>query len=116
MKTVTLGISSLADTKRRALSALKGIQVGEFISFESMDLLWKVMTPKRMEIMEAMTSQGPMAIREVARRVNRDVKAVHTDIKSLISAGIINKTENGCIEFPYDEIHVDFTLKGKKAA
>jgi predicted transcriptional regulator len=35
-----------------------------------------------------MTGQGEMSIREVARRVHRDVKAVHGDVATLIRAGL----------------------------
>lgn len=40
-----------------------------------------------------MTGQGPLAIREVARRVGRDVNAVHGDVHALIDAGLLDKTE-----------------------
>ena len=59
----------------------------------------------------ALTGAGPMSIREAARRVERDVKAVHGDVTALLNAGILNKTDDGMIVFPYDAIHVDFMLK-----
>jgi len=52
-----------------------------------------------------------MSIREMARQANRDVKAVHSDIQKLLKAGIIDKTQDGKIEFAFDALHVDFTLK-----
>jgi len=111
MTTVTLGISSAEDTKARMLRAFQGKEQGAFISFATAELLWKVITPKRWEVLRAMTGAGPMAIREVARRVKRDVKSVHADIQALFRAGVIDRTEDGKIVFPYDEIHVDFVLR-----
>ena len=90
-------------------AAFRGEQQGEFISFASIELLWKVLTAKRWEILRAMTGQGALSIREVARRVSRDVKAVHGDITSLIDAGVLDRTGDGVI-YPYDAVHVDFTL------
>ena len=110
MRTVTLGVSSVEDTKRRAAAAFRGEEVGEFISFANIELLWRVLTVKRWDILCAMTGQGSMAIREVARRVARDVKAVHGDVQALLSAGILDREENGQVIFPYDAVHVDFTL------
>ncbi len=72
--------------------------------------MWRVLAPKRWEILQAMTGAGPMSIREVARRVERDVKAVHGDVHALLDAGILEKTEEGRIVFPYDAVHVDFTI------
>jgi predicted transcriptional regulator len=109
MRTVTLGVSSIEDTKRQMEAAFRGEQLGAFISFASIELLWKVLTAKRWEILRAMTGQGALSIREVARRVGRDVKAVHGDITSLINAGVLDRTGDGVI-FPYDAVHVDFTL------
>jgi predicted transcriptional regulator len=52
-----------------------------------------------------------MSIREAARRVGRDVKAVHGDVHMLLNVGILHKTDKGQIVFPFDAIHVDFILK-----
>ena len=111
MTTVTLGISSADDTKARMLRAFQGREQGAFISFATAELLWKVITPKRWEVLRAMAGTGPIAIREVARRVERDVKSVHSDIQALLSAGVLDRIEDGRIVFPYDEIHVDFVLR-----
>jgi len=46
-----------------------------------------------------MAGAGTLAIREVARRVERDVKAVHGDIHALLNAGILKKVDSGVI-FP----------------
>ena len=111
MAAVTIGIAGLDESKSRALNAFADHEQGAFISFASIELLWKVITPKRWELLRAISGAGPLAIREVARRVGRDVKSVHGDISALLKAGVIDRTENGRIEFPYDEIHVDFVLR-----
>ena len=58
-----------------------------------------------------MTDAGAMTIREAARRMKRDVKAVHGDVQALLKAGILQKNEKGLIVFPFDAVHVDFMLK-----
>ena len=58
-----------------------------------------------------MAGQGSVAIREIARRAKRDVRAVHSDVHLLLRVGVLQKTANGGVEFPYDAIHVDFLLK-----
>ena len=58
-----------------------------------------------------MTGAGAVAIREVARRVDRDVKSVHGDIQALAKAGVLDRTEDGGVIFPYDEVHMDFVLR-----
>jgi predicted transcriptional regulator len=109
MKTVTLSVATREDVSRRARAAFKGERQGAYISFGSFDLLWQTLTVKRWEILQALTGQSEMSIREVARRVGRDVKAVHGDVTALIQAGVIDRTDGGVV-FPYDSVHVDFTL------
>lgn len=70
-----------------------------------------MLSGKRWELLKVMTGAGPMAIREAARRLERDVKAVHGDVQALLKAGLLQKTENGRIIFPFDAVHVDFMLK-----
>lgn len=81
------------------------------ISFASPELLWKVLTAKRWELLKALCGVGPVTVREAAKKVNRDIKAVHSDLTALRLAGIIDRTESGQVEFPYDTIKVEFMLE-----
>jgi predicted transcriptional regulator len=58
-----------------------------------------------------MVGAGPLTIREVARRVDRDVKAVHGDVHALLKAGILQKTDGGLIVFPFEAIRLDVMLR-----
>jgi predicted transcriptional regulator len=111
MKTVTLDVSSREDVTRRALEAFKGKKQRTRISFATPELLWKVLTAKRWEVLKAMAGQGPLTIRAVARRVERDVKAVHSDVHAFIDAGLLERTETNRVAFPFDAIRVEFTLR-----
>jgi predicted transcriptional regulator len=111
MSTVTIGIASLGDAQRRASAAFRGKRQGVRISFASEDLLWKTLTPKRWALLKLMAGQGSMAIREIARRAKRDVRAVHSDVHILLRTGVLEKAAEGGIVFPYDAIHVDFLLR-----
>lgn len=112
MTNVILSVSSLDETRRQAAAAFRGEARGAHISFASVELLWQTLTPKRWDIIKgAMTGQGEMSLREVARRAGRDVKAVHGDVHALLDAGVIDRAETGRLLFPYDAVHVDFMLR-----
>ncbi len=106
---VTVGITSLDAAKARMAAAFRGEPQGNHIAFLSVEQMWKTLSPKRTEILRTMTGQGTMSIREVARRLERDVKAVHGDVHALLAAGVIERDEKGVV-FPYDGVHVDFML------
>jgi len=80
------------------------------ISFATPELLWKVLTAKRWELLKAMCGVGPISIREAARRVERDVKAVHSDITALLNAGVLDRVEDGRVVFPFEAVKVEFLL------
>ena len=81
------------------------------ISFATPELLWQVLTAKRWELLKALCGAGPVSIREAARRVKRDVKAVHGDVTALLSAGVLSRAESGGIEFPFAAVKVEFLLQ-----
>lgn len=81
------------------------------ISFASPELLWKVLTAKRLELLRALCGAGPVSIREAARRAGRDVKAVHGEVTALLNAGVLDRTGDGRIVFPYEAVKVEFVLE-----
>ena len=112
MNEVTIGITNRQSASERFLMAWEsGQPQGAHIGFESEEQLWQTLTLKRWQILKALTGAGELSIREIARRMGRDVKAVHGDITALLNCGLLDKTDSGRIVFPYDAIHVDFMLR-----
>ncbi len=113
MKTVTLDVRSPSDTMADFSSAWKSgnAQRSARISFATPELLWQVLTAKRWELLKALCGAGPVSIREAARRVHRDVKAVHGDVTALLSAGLLIRVQSGGVEFPFDAVKVEFILQ-----
>ncbi len=68
------------------------------------------MTAKRRTLIRTIAGAGPLAIREIARRVHRDVKAVHGDVHALLNCGVLQRND-GLIVFPFDGVHVDAVLR-----
>ena len=115
MNTVKIEVSDTDKTRERLLAAFNGQEQGNYISFPTTEALWKTFTPKRWEVIREMTGAGAIAIRELARRLGRDVRAVHSDVHALLDCGVLDKTSDGKIEFAYDAVYVDFMV-AKEAA
>jgi predicted transcriptional regulator len=113
MKTVTLDVRTPADSMADFAHAWKTgkAQKTARISFATPELLWRVLTEKRWELLKVLCGAGPVSIREAARRAGRDVKAVHGDVTALLNAGVLHKTEDGHIVFPYEAVKVEFLLQ-----
>lgn len=113
MNTVVLEVRSLADT---LADVSRAMQTGRAerevrIGFATPELLWQVLTAKRWELLKAMRGAGAMSIREAARRVGRDVKAVHGDVMALLSAGVLSRAAEGGVVFPFEAVKVEFMLE-----
>lgn len=113
MKTVILDVAKRADAGEEFIRAWETgkAQRAARISFETAELLWKVLTARRWELLKVLCGLGPVSIREAARRVGRDVKTVHGDVVALLNAGVLNRTVSGGIEFPYEAVKVEFLLQ-----
>ena len=113
MKTVILDVRPPEQAMMEIEAALRvgNAQKNARISFATPELLWKVLTAKRWELLKSLCGAGPVTMREAARRVERDVKAVHTDATALLLAGVLDRTLEGRIEFPYEAVKVEFLLQ-----
>ena len=112
VKTVTLDVRNPGSAMQDFARAWKSgrAEKSARISFASPELLWRVLTAKRLELLRALCGAGPVSIREAARRAGRDVKAVHADVTALLNAGVLDRTDDGRIAFPYDAVKVEFVL------
>ena len=113
MKTVTLDVRTPADSMADFTHAWKTgkPQKSARISFATPELLWRVLTQKRWELLKALCGAGPVSIREAARRACRDVKAVHGDVTALLNVGVLDRTDDGRIVFPFEAVKVEFLLQ-----
>lgn len=116
MKTAVIEINP--DWKAALRTGAKGVhqaaksgRVQQFtFSYASPELLFSEISPKRWGVLEAMSGAGEMSLRELARRLERDVKSVHRDVHALLETGLLEKAESGKIVCPFDRVRVDFTL------
>ena len=121
MKTLIVKVTSEQEArsimKNNFISVMSGKLADEpFVhSFSSIEQLAKVMlAPNRLAILHTMAGAQAMSIRELARRINRDFKAVYRDVQDLLAADVIC-LEEGKIVFPFDAIKFDFMIERSAA-
>jgi len=95
----------------RAATALgTGKYQGESLNFESPAAFFGQLTERRWQLIRMMMGRGTVGVRELARRLDRGVKRVHEDAQILVALGLLEKTESGALQCPFDDIHVDMHL------
>jgi predicted transcriptional regulator len=117
--TIIFELASPREAMARSLEAVRRIDAGQEnelehvtrMGFATVELFWKTLTPKRWNIVEKMAGAGPLGVRDLARRLARDVRGVHADITALAKAGLIGRTEDGKYTFPYSTVKVRFDMR-----
>jgi predicted transcriptional regulator len=80
------------------------------LSFTSYDDLMETLTPRILDLIEAIRQEEPSSINETARVVDRDVKNVHEELSRLAQLGIIFFEEDGQSKRPvvwFDELTIN---------
>jgi predicted transcriptional regulator len=80
------------------------------LSFEDLPLLLKTLTPARWVLLESLRKQGAASIYELAKRLGRDYKNVHTDVSRLAQLGLVEKRADGGVAVAYDIVNARFEL------
>ena len=97
--------------KRAAARAYQG----EVLNFESAGSFFGKLTERRWSLVHALQGRGPMSVRELARRMERDGRRVHADVEALAELGLIERTESDGVICPFDAVHIDMRLTATQA-
>lgn len=116
--TLTIGVRSLDDFFEGVESSVESTgQTSSELFFPTVEDLFKTIGGKRWEVLEVLAGQGEVGVRELARRLKREVKSVHRDTESLVAGGVIEKTDQGRLVFPYSRIVLEpLVFKSVRAA
>ena len=80
MTTLTIDVRSLPDSLADAVQAMEtGRAQGPRYSFSSAQALMRTLGGKRFDLIQALAGAGAVTNSEAARRLVRDMKAVHVD-------------------------------------
>jgi len=103
------GFDRFEDAWQRAERGEK-VDTEVHLNYEDLSMLLAVITPRRLEVLRALRQQGPMSVRALATTLARDYKNVHTDTRALEEAGLLDRTESGALQAPWDVIDAHLSL------
>ena len=78
------------------------------LSLQDLPLLLRTLTPARWELLERLRRLGPASIYELAKRLERDYKNVHTDVTALAGIGLIARGTDARVSVPWDVVRAEF--------
>ena len=93
----------------RAAEGRKGFAIS-VLSMQDLPLLLRTLSPARWSLLERLKAEGPMSIYELAKRLQRDYKNVHTDVTRLADLGLIERRADGGVAVAWDVVRAELSL------
>ena len=109
-------IGPAADALDRFEAAWNRVQEGramrplEVLSFAELPLLLRTLSPARFSLLQNLHASGACSIYQLARRLARDYKNVHTDVAQLAAIGLIERQADGRVAAAWDLLRAEFRL------
>lgn len=101
------------ESVNRMEKAINGEEVDVILSFDKPQEIRKLLTEKRLELINTVMNEKPESITQLAEKLDRDRKEVHQDLKLLEKNKIIFFKKQGRKKkpvMPYKDIKVDYSI------
>jgi predicted transcriptional regulator len=82
----------------------------EVLSFSNLPLALRTLSPARFDLLRRLRTEGPLSIYELAKRLGRDYKNVHTDVSQLAAIGLVERGKDGRVAVPWDLLRAELRL------
>ena len=96
-----------------------GEEIPHVINFQNPSDLRALLTDRRVELLRSIMTERPDSIRQLAERLDRDVKSIHDDLQVLTDYDIVHFEQAGRAKrpfVPYDTIEVSLEISTPRSA
>jgi predicted transcriptional regulator len=114
---------SEADHRQDTLDRLQRWEAGEdvphVVNFQNPSDLRALLTDRRVELLRSIMAEQPESIRQLASRLDRDIKSVHEDLQILVEYDIVHFEQAGRAKrpfVPYETIEVSLEISTPNGA
>ena len=91
----------------------RGDDVPHVVNFQDASRLQRILTPRRLELVRSLMDTPAESMRDLADRLDRDVRQVHDDLQLLNEYRIVHFHEEGGAKkphIPYDTVKIEVEL------
>lgn len=79
----------------------------EVLTFEDLPSLLRTLSAARWVLLQRLRAEGPLSIYELAKRLERDYKNVHTDVTQLAAIGLVERQGDGRVAVAWDLLRAE---------
>jgi predicted transcriptional regulator len=77
------------------------------LSLQDLPSMVRTLSPERWKLLENLKKNGSCSIYQLAKRLQRNYKNVHTDVTALVNLGLIEKTGKAEIGVAWDAVRAE---------
>ena len=115
-KALEIRLGAAGDALDRFEAAWNRVQEGramrplEILSLADLPAALRALSPARWDLLKRLRTEGPLTIYELAKRLARDYKNVHTDVTQLTTLGLIERQGDGRFAVPWELLRAELRL------
>jgi len=79
------------------------------LTLRDLPLLLRTLTPARWALVERLKKEGPLSVYQLAKRLERDYKNVHTDVAQLARLGVVERQGDG-VAVPWERLRAELAF------
>ena len=80
------------------------------LNFEDQRMLLSILTPRRLEILQTLRQKSLSSVNASSKSLKKGYKNVHVDVRALEDASLLERTEDGTLQVPWDIIDAHLRL------
>jgi predicted transcriptional regulator len=115
-RALEIRLGAAGDALDRFEAAWNRVQEGramrplEILSFPDLPAALRALSPARCELIKKLRAEGPLSMYELAKRLKRDYKNVHTDVAQLAALRLVERRDDGRFAVPWELLRAELRL------
>jgi predicted transcriptional regulator len=100
------------EAKWNRLAAGEPVEPEQILTLPDLPALLAALSPARWALIARLRAEGPLSVYELAKRLQRDYKNVHTDVRRLAELGLVEHGDARRVSVAWDAVRAELRLAG----
>jgi predicted transcriptional regulator len=88
----------------------RAVRTLHVLTVEDLPALLKTLSPARLRLLQTLKGSGALSVYELAKRLERNYKNVHTEVAQLAALGLIERRGDNLVQVPWDLLRAELAL------
>jgi predicted transcriptional regulator len=88
----------------------RAVRTLHVLTVEDLPALLRTLSPARLQVLQSLKARGALTVYELAKRLGRNYKNVHTEVAQLAALGLVERTGDNLVQVPWDLLRAELAL------